>query len=78
MSAASAVAGEFALSGVPAEAFAQPTGAASEKIWSTDDWAQKGDVKLYMFRKRLLRRRGEAGAACVVSRAWVFHFFVII
>jgi hypothetical protein len=54
------VAGEFALSGVPAEAFAQPTGAASEKIWSTDDWAQKGDVKLYMFRKRLVRRRGES------------------
>ena len=43
-----------------AEAFAQPagsqtekSGAANEKIWSKEYWAQKGDVKLYMFRKRV-------------------------
>ena len=60
LSAASAVAGEFALSAVPAEAFAQPTGRASEKIWGTNDWAQKVEVKLHMFRKRLAGRRAES------------------
>ena len=60
LGAAPAIAGGFALSSVAAEAFAQPTGrqteksgAANEKIWSKEYWAQKGDVKLYMFRKRV-------------------------
>jgi len=60
LGAAPAIAGGLALSSVAAEAFAQPTGsqteksgAASEKIWSKEYWAQKGDVKLYMFRKRV-------------------------
>jgi hypothetical protein len=34
----------------PATAFAQSTNA--KKIWSNEYWAQKGGVKLYMFRKR--------------------------
>ena len=34
----------------PHEVFAKS--AASAKPWSNDYWAQKGDVKLYMFRKR--------------------------
>ena len=60
LGAVPAIAGGLALSGVAAEAFAQPTGgqaeksdASSEKIWSKEYWAQKGDVKLYMFRKRV-------------------------
>src|SRR5579864_4147869 len=60
LGAAPAIAGGLALSSVAAEAFAQPTGrqteksgAANEKIWSKEYWAQKGDVKLYMFRKRV-------------------------
>jgi pimeloyl-ACP methyl ester carboxylesterase len=32
---------------------AQADNAAPANIWSHDYWAQKGDVKLYMFRKRL-------------------------
>ena len=67
LGAAPAIAGGIALSSVAAETFAQPTGgqsdkpgAASEKIWSKEYWAQKGDIKLYMFRKRA------GAAACVV------------
>ncbi len=59
-SAAPAIAGGLALTSAAAEAFAQPAGgakeksdAANEKIWSKDYWAQKGDIKLYMFRKRM-------------------------
>jgi pimeloyl-ACP methyl ester carboxylesterase len=57
---APAIAGGLALSNAAAKSFAQPTGskteksgAASEKIWSKEYWAQKGDIKLYMFRKRM-------------------------
>src|ERR1700687_149245 len=57
---APAIAGGLALSSVDAEDIAQPTGSqtekfgtANEKIWSKEYWAQKGDVKLYMFRKRV-------------------------
>jgi alpha-beta hydrolase superfamily lysophospholipase len=60
LGAAPAVAGGLALSSAAREAFAQPTGrqmeksgAANERIWSHEYWAQKGDVKLYMFRKRV-------------------------
>src|SRR6202521_5857117 len=60
LGAAPAIAGGLALSRAAAEAFAQPTGgqteksgAANEKIWSKEYWAQKGEVKLYMFRKRV-------------------------
>jgi pimeloyl-ACP methyl ester carboxylesterase len=60
LGAAPAIAGGLALSSVAAETFAQPSGgqidkssAASEKIWSKEYWAQKGDVKLFMFRKRV-------------------------
>ena len=60
LGAAPAIAGGLALSGVAAETFAQPTAGrkeksdtGSEKIWSSEYWAQKGDIKLYMFRKRV-------------------------
>ena len=34
---------------------------AAAKLWSNEYWAQKGDVKLYMFRKRATApRAGEA------------------
>ena len=56
---APAIAGGFALSAGAAAAWPQPAAgkseesdAANEKIWSSEYWAQKGDVKLYMFRKR--------------------------
>ena len=58
--AAPAVAGGFALSGAVGDAFARPaesagkkTAEGKEKIWSNEYWAHKGDVKLYMFRKRM-------------------------
>jgi pimeloyl-ACP methyl ester carboxylesterase len=57
--AAPGIAGGLALCSSAAEAFAEPgsgqmekSGAANEKIWSKEYWAQKGDVKLYMYRKR--------------------------
>jgi pimeloyl-ACP methyl ester carboxylesterase len=57
---APAIAAGIALPGATTEALAQPTGAqmdksgaANEKVWSNEYWAQKGDVKLYMFRKRM-------------------------
>src|SRR5882757_688272 len=60
LGAAPAVAGGLALSGIARGAFEQTAssamgkaGAANEKIWSNEYWAQKGDVKLYMFRKRM-------------------------
>src|SRR5579862_863806 len=36
----------------PVAALAQSTKPASSKPWSKEYWAQKGAVKLYMFRKR--------------------------
>ncbi|MBZ5632124.1 MAG: alpha/beta hydrolase [Acidobacteriia bacterium] len=36
----------------PAAAFAQSGAQKSPKLWSNEYWAQKGGVKLYMFRKR--------------------------
>jgi len=36
----------------PAAAIAQTTGQKAPKLWSNEYWAQKGSVKLYMFRKR--------------------------
>jgi alpha-beta hydrolase superfamily lysophospholipase len=60
LGAAPAIAGGLVLSSVAREGFAQNAGGAAEKagpakekIWSNEYWAQKGDVKLYMFRKRL-------------------------
>src|SRR5271169_208000 len=59
LGAAPAIAGGLALSSAAAEAFAQPAGAreksdgSNEKVWSNEYWAQKGDVKLYMYRKRV-------------------------
>jgi pimeloyl-ACP methyl ester carboxylesterase len=59
MGIAPAIAGGLALSSAAVETFARPSGgqteksgAASEKIWSKEYWAQKGEVKLYMYRKR--------------------------
>ena len=60
LGAAPAIAGGLALSGAAREAFAQTAGRtiekanpAEEKIWSKEYWAEQGDVKLYMFRKRM-------------------------
>lgn len=60
LGAAPAIAGGLALPGIAREAFAgtpggakEKAGAANEKIWSNEYWAQQGDVKLYMFRKRV-------------------------
>jgi pimeloyl-ACP methyl ester carboxylesterase len=60
MGVAPAIAGGLALSSPAVETFARPSGgqteksgAASEKIWSKEYWAQKGEVKLYMYRKRV-------------------------
>jgi len=60
LGAAPVIAGGLTLSSVASEAFAQPraghaenSGEAIEKIWSNEYWAQKGDVKLYMYRKRM-------------------------
>src|SRR3984893_5999919 len=57
--AAPAIAGGLALTSAAREAFAQTggamtekSGAASEKTWSKESWAQKGDVKLWIFRTR--------------------------
>lgn len=36
----------------PAAALAQKTSEKAPKLWSNEYWAQKGSVKLYMFRKR--------------------------
>lgn len=59
LGAAPAIAGGLTLSSAAAEAFAEPAGAraksdaSNDKIWSNEYWAQKGDLKLYMFRKRV-------------------------
>jgi pimeloyl-ACP methyl ester carboxylesterase len=60
LSAGPAIAGALALSGTAAETLAKAPAAktdkpdaANEKIWSNEYWAQKADVKLYMFRKRV-------------------------
>src|SRR5579871_1390166 len=60
LGAAPAIAGGLALSSAAAEILARPSGsqmeksgAANEKIWSNEYWTQKGDVRLYMFRKRV-------------------------
>lgn len=63
-SAGPTIAGGFAALNLTGEAFARQaagapsatgseTASANPHIWSHDYWAQKGDVKLYMFRKRL-------------------------
>src|ERR1700687_3064913 len=59
LGAAPAIAGGLVLPGIAREALAQTSGAtkdkagaANEKVWSNEYWAQKGEVKLYMFRKR--------------------------
>ena len=36
----------------PAAALAQSSAPKAPKLWSNEYWAQKGSVKLYMFRKR--------------------------
>ncbi len=58
LGAVPAVAGGVALSRLALESFAEAAGgqmeksaAANAKIWSKDYWAQKGAVKLYMYRK---------------------------
>ena len=60
LGAAPAIAAGLALSGVAAEALAKTSAskaeksdAAGETVWSKEYWAQKADVKLYMFRKRV-------------------------
>ena len=51
-----------------------PAASPASKIWSNEYWAQKGDVKLYMFRKRLgAPQRGRSRAARAVSGARLFH-----
>jgi pimeloyl-ACP methyl ester carboxylesterase len=59
LGAAPAIAGGLALTSAAREAFARPAGgakekssAADDKIWSKEYWAQKGDIKLWMYRKR--------------------------
>ncbi len=58
--AAPAIAGGLATIGLARQASAQPTGVApsaanleSRKTWSGEYWAKKGEVSLYIFRKRL-------------------------
>ncbi len=60
LGAAPAIAGGLALPGVARDAIAgtavameDKVDAAEEKIWSKEYWAQQGEVKLYMFRKRV-------------------------
>src|SRR6202049_583198 len=56
---APAIASGLALTSAARGAFAQSAGAmeksaaANEKIWSNEYWAQKGETKLWMFRKRV-------------------------
>lgn len=58
--AAPAIAGSVVLSGAGVSMLAQRTdaklegaGASGGKLWSHEYWAQKGEVKLYLFRKRV-------------------------
>ena len=60
LGAAPTIAGGLALTSAVREAFAQPaaaakekSGAADDKIWSKEYWAQKGEIKLWMYRKRV-------------------------
>src|SRR5579883_1946195 len=61
LSTAPLLAAGLSFSSASAEALAEPapksagpkSAGANEKIWSSDYWAQKGDLKLYMFRKRV-------------------------
>src|SRR4029077_4293384 len=46
------------------KAFARTS--ASGKVWSNEYWAQKGDVKLYMFRKRATAPKAGAAALPVL------------
>ena len=85
LSSASAAAG-LTMPGVSGEAFAATPGwakekasAANEKIWSSEYWAQKGDVKLVHVPEA--RRRASGGKvrfACVVPRAWFVDFVYVI
>jgi pimeloyl-ACP methyl ester carboxylesterase len=43
----------FVAGGALALAMAEPAAAAKDAIWSGEYWAEKGPVKLYMYRKRL-------------------------
>lgn len=58
LSAAPAVAGGLTLTSAAAGVLAQPAAkqaeksGSGEKIWSNEYWAQKGDTKLWMYRKR--------------------------
>lgn len=72
LSRRSVVAGALlALSMAPAKSPSTKTAAA--KIRSNEYWAQKGDVKLYMFRKRQSRRQGDGAAAIRPWREAAFH-----
>jgi hypothetical protein len=44
--------GSGLLGSLPRAEASVPSAASSAKIWSGDYWAKKGDVSLYMFRKR--------------------------
>ena len=43
-----------------------PTAPADKKIWSNEYWAQRGNVKLYLFRKRLNPPHSREGTAPVL------------
>jgi pimeloyl-ACP methyl ester carboxylesterase len=49
----------------PAHKTAHEVGGTGQKLWSQEYWAQRGDIKLYMYRKRLGAPKG-AGAAMPV------------
>jgi pimeloyl-ACP methyl ester carboxylesterase len=57
INSAPVVAGGFAAAGIAPRALSQQAGLSaspeSKKIWSGEYWAKKGDVSLYIFRKRL-------------------------
>ena len=43
-----------------------PSAAPDKKIWSSEYWAQRGNLKLYLFRKRLNPRHSRQGAEPVL------------
>ena len=48
---------------------------SSAKIWSNDYWAKKGDVSLYMFRKRVgAPKAGQISASRSFPGAWLLGF----
>jgi len=52
--AAAGLAGTFLPSKMPAQtASCAPDGSPGQKIWSKEYWAKKGDISLYIYRKRL-------------------------